>query len=49
MRYIFPGEMRLMLQSCGLAAQTCYGDYDQNPFEDGCSRMILLAKLAEGV
>jgi SAM-dependent methyltransferase len=46
MRYIFPGEMHLMLGLCGLEADEWYGDYQQNPFEDGCSRMILVAKLA---
>ncbi len=48
LRYIFPGEMTLMLAAAGLRAAHIYGDYDQSEFEDGSPRMIVLAEKASG-
>lgn len=45
LRYIFPAEMSLLLASCGLESIAQYGDYDGSPFEDGCPRMIVIARL----
>jgi len=44
LRYTFPGELDLLLESAGLHRVDSYGDYDLSPFEDGCSRMIVLAQ-----
>ena len=44
LRYTFPGEMRLLLERCGLALAHLYGDYDRSPFADGSPRLIMLAK-----
>lgn len=44
LRYIFPAELTLMLQLCGLQAETWYGDYEGGEFEDGCEQMIVLVR-----
>lgn len=44
LRYIFPTEMDLLLQINGLQRLERYGDYDRRLFEDGCSRLIVLAR-----
>jgi len=44
LRYTFPGEMRLLLEKCGLALAHLYGDYDRSPLTDGSPRMIVVAK-----
>jgi SAM-dependent methyltransferase len=46
LRYVFPTELDLLLEVCGLARTERFGDYDLSPFEDGCERMIVLAKRA---
>jgi ubiquinone/menaquinone biosynthesis C-methylase UbiE len=43
LRYVFPGEMALLLEAAGLETMTTYGDYFQEPFIDGSERMIVLA------
>lgn len=43
LRYVFPSELRLMLQLAGLQVVETFGDYEQNPFADGASRLIVLA------
>ncbi len=43
LRYVFPGEMDLLLAATGLEAVSIYGDYFQEPFVDGSERMIVLA------
>lgn len=47
LRYIFPAELNLLLGQTGLQAMEWYGDYEQGPFVDGCSRMIVLAGRAD--
>jgi SAM-dependent methyltransferase len=42
-RYFFPYEVQLLLDRCGWAVDTLYGDTDGSPFEDGAPRMIVLA------
>ncbi len=44
LRYTFPAEMDLLLESVGLRRVDRYGDYDGNPFEGECPRMIVLAQ-----
>lgn len=44
LRYITWGEMQLLLRLAGLAIVDVYGDYEQNPFEDGAERMIVVAQ-----
>lgn len=44
LRYVFPGEMALMLDAAGLRRIQLYGDFACSPFEDGCPHMIVLAQ-----
>jgi SAM-dependent methyltransferase len=46
LRYTFPGEMRLLLERCGLALLHLYGNYDRSPYADGAPRMLVLATAA---
>jgi SAM-dependent methyltransferase len=47
LRYFFYPELRLLLLHTGFEVQAVYGDTDRNPFEDGCERMIVLARPVE--
>lgn len=42
--YFFFNELRLLLESCGFEVEAVYGDFDRSPFEDGCPRLIVIAK-----
>jgi len=44
LRYVFPNELDLMFRLCGLERIECYGDYDQGLFEEGCERLIVVAR-----
>ncbi|MBC7811261.1 MAG: class I SAM-dependent methyltransferase, partial [Burkholderiales bacterium] len=44
MRYYFYSELCLLLAAAGFKVEEVYGDPDHGPFEDGCPRMIVLAK-----
>ena len=44
LRYVFAAELDLLLAAAGFEKVTAYGDYDQEPFEDGSPRMIVLAE-----
>jgi len=46
LRYVFPGEMDLLLAAAGLRRVQYWGNYDQSPFADGSPRMIVLAEKA---
>ncbi|MCB9453543.1 MAG: class I SAM-dependent methyltransferase [Anaerolineaceae bacterium] len=43
-RYFFYPEVQLLLKSSGFEVVEVYGDTERGPFEDGCERMIILAK-----
>jgi SAM-dependent methyltransferase len=43
-RYYFYPELLLLLRTSGYEVQDVYGDVDGSPFEDGCPRMIVLAR-----
>lgn len=43
-RYIFFYELRLLLTLAGFEVEAVYGSPDLEPYEDGCERMIVLAK-----
>ncbi|MBE2181861.1 MAG: class I SAM-dependent methyltransferase [Anaerolineae bacterium] len=43
-RYFFAAEITLLLQAAGFQIEAIYGDFDQSPFEDGCPRMIVVAR-----
>ncbi len=47
LRYVFPGEMDLMLAAAKLERVETFGDYLRSPFEDGSPRMIVIAQRAE--
>lgn len=43
-RYFFYAELRLLLDKAGYEVDEVYGDTDFGTFEDGCERMIVVAK-----
>ncbi|HEX2907635.1 MAG TPA: class I SAM-dependent methyltransferase [Phototrophicaceae bacterium] len=43
-RYVFYSELRLLLQLAGFEVEAVYGSLDFEPYEDGCERMLVLAK-----
>ena len=44
LRYVFPGEMRLLLERTGFALKHLYGDYDGSDFGDDSPRMLVVAE-----
>ncbi len=40
MTWLFPRELRLLLERNGLAIEHLYGNYDGSPVADGCPRLI---------
>jgi SAM-dependent methyltransferase len=48
LRYVFCGEMNLLLKLTGLELVQMYGDYMRDPFVEGSPRMIVLARKAPG-
>lgn len=47
LRYVFPGEIELMLRLAGLSLLELYGDHFREPFVDGCPHMIVVAEPAQ--
>jgi SAM-dependent methyltransferase len=43
-RYFFFSEISLLLDLTGFRVEATYGDTERGPFEDGCERMIVLAR-----
>jgi SAM-dependent methyltransferase len=43
-RYFFYPEVRLLLRQAGFEVEAVYGDTERGTFEDGCERMIVLAR-----
>jgi SAM-dependent methyltransferase len=43
-RYFFQAELRLLLHTSGFTVETVYGSTDLDPYEDGCERLIVLAR-----
>ncbi len=43
-RYFFYSEVCLLLKQTGFTVEAVYGDTERAPFEDGCERMIILAR-----
>lgn len=42
--YYFYNELRLLLAQTGFAVEGVYGDLQYSPYEEGCERMVVLAK-----
>ncbi len=42
--YYFFSEVRLLLRLAGFQVEAVYGDTQQNPYEDGCERMVVFAR-----
>lgn len=47
LRYVFLGEMDLLLAVTGWRCVAVYGDYDRAPFVEGSPRMIVLAEAGQ--
>jgi hypothetical protein len=43
-RFFFYSEVRLLLQLSGFTVEAVYGSPELDPYEDGCERMIVLAR-----
>ncbi|MGJ3240206.1 MAG: class I SAM-dependent methyltransferase [Anaerolineae bacterium] len=43
LRYFFFPEIKLLLERCGFDVVGVYGSTDEDPFEDGCERMVIYA------
>ena len=43
-RYIFPHEMRILLEEAGFSVEHIYGSYDRGPFDFQSKRMIFVAR-----
>lgn len=46
LRYVFPGEMDLLLAAAGWERVDVFGDYERGPFEEGSPRMFVIARPA---
>jgi len=44
LRYLWPGEVRLLLESAGYEVEALYGTYDLDPIDDGAPRIIAVAR-----
>ncbi len=44
LRYFFYPEVALLLKLCGFRAAAVYGGCDEQPFKDGCERMVIYAR-----
>ena len=42
-RYVFPHQMRQLVDQAGLVLEAVYGDFDQAPFTDVSAQMVLVA------
>lgn len=43
-RYVFYSELLLLLKQTGFEVDAAYGDYARGAFENGCERLVVLAK-----
>ena len=43
LRYVTPAELRLLLESAGLAVDALYGTYELDPFQDDSPRLLAVA------
>ena len=43
LRYFFYPEVKLLLERCNFQVDEVYGSTDEDPFEDGCERMVIYA------
>jgi SAM-dependent methyltransferase len=44
LRYFFYPEMQLLLKATGFEIEDVFGGTDEEPFEDGCERMVIYAR-----
>jgi hypothetical protein len=42
--YYFLSEVKLLLKLAGFEIEGIYGDLEYGPYEDGCERMVILAR-----
>ena len=47
LRYFTRAELSLLLQISGWEERAVYGDYDRQPYEDGCGRLLVIADLRQ--
>lgn len=48
MRFVWPGELRLMLESGGFAVEAMFGTYDLAPYREDSPQMLVVARRADG-
>jgi hypothetical protein len=48
LKYVYPFELRYLLEAAGLALVDCYGDYELGPLTNESERMIAVARRVEG-
>ncbi len=44
LRYLWPNEIRLLIESTGLRLKALYGSYELEPVDDGAPRLIVVAR-----
>ncbi|WP_376789944.1 class I SAM-dependent methyltransferase [Thermoflexus sp.] len=44
MRFLWPGELRLLLESCGFALEEMFGTYDLAPYQEDSPQMLVVAR-----
>ena len=47
LRYFTKAELSLLLRISGWKERAVYGDYDRQPYEDGCERLLVIADLRQ--
>ncbi len=44
MRFVWPGELRLLLEGCGFALEEMFGAYDLTPYREDSPQMLIVAR-----
>lgn len=44
MRFVWPGELRLLLEGCGFTVEEMFGTYDLQPYREDSPQMLIVAR-----
>lgn len=44
MRFVWPGELRLLLEGCGFTVEAMFGSYDLSPYREDSPQMLVVAR-----